>query len=331
MALQAGVSTSKVLILAGAGLTGSIILRNGKLSEVLGQLHELLKGVDEVEFQPYKYDTTLLAAQIRQLAQEIKELTFSNPVTIYNGNSTSSGGFASYLVPAAALGAMGYCYMWWKGLSFSDVMFVTKQNMANAVSTVSKQLENVSETLASTKRHLSKRLENLDWKVMEQIETSKLIVNNVDEMKTNLSQIGFDVEMIQQMISELDRKLDLLEQKQDATNSGLWYICQVAEGFKDGPGSKLVQGVGDKLANHSTITYEETSLKGLSFLADDKKFDRVDESTELKKTDVDSFSGEKTKVMKTTIHRSYPVGLSTIHRSYPVGLSLARKVVEFPS
>lgn len=35
-----------------------------------------------------------------------------------------------------------------QGWSFSDVMFVTKQNMANAVATVSKQLENVSEMLA---------------------------------------------------------------------------------------------------------------------------------------------------------------------------------------
>ena len=25
-----------------------------------------------------------------------------------------AGSYASYIVPAAALGAMGYCYMWWK-------------------------------------------------------------------------------------------------------------------------------------------------------------------------------------------------------------------------
>nr|GEX37457.1 laccase-17-like [Tanacetum cinerariifolium] len=37
---------------------------------------------------------------------------------------------------------------WWKGMSFSDVMFVTKHNMANDVSTVSKQMENVSDALA---------------------------------------------------------------------------------------------------------------------------------------------------------------------------------------
>lgn len=35
-----------------------------------------------------------------------------------------------------------------QGWSFSDIMFVTKQNMANAVANVSKQLEHVSETLA---------------------------------------------------------------------------------------------------------------------------------------------------------------------------------------
>lgn len=52
----------------------------------------------------------------------------------------------------------GICYIFVKnkyalpdspqGWSFSDVMYVTKHNMANAVASVSKQLENVSEALA---------------------------------------------------------------------------------------------------------------------------------------------------------------------------------------
>ncbi|KDP30839.1 hypothetical protein JCGZ_13782 [Jatropha curcas] len=311
MALQTGVSTSKVLILAGAGLTGSIVLGNGRLSELIAQLQELLKGVDEVNIMPYKYDSAVLAAQIRQLAQEIKELTLANPVTIFNGNASSSGSFSSYLAPAAALGAMGYCYMWWKGLSFSDVMFVTKQNMANAVATVSKQLENVSETLASTKRHLTKRLENLDWKMDKQIETSKLIANDVDEMKTNLSQIGYDVETIHQMIAGLEGKLQLLESKQDVTNSGLWYLCQFAGGFKDGSGAKVYQEVGAKLANHSALTNEERSLKGLRFIAEAKELDTVDKPIKhVNKNDLDNLPSGKIKTVKTRIHRSYPVGLS---------------------
>ncbi|KAI9400299.1 hypothetical protein POPTR_002G219300v4 [Populus trichocarpa] len=310
MALQAGVSTSKVLILVGAGLTSSIILKNGRLSELIGQLQELLKGVDQVEIAPYKYDSALLAAQIRQLAQEIKELTLSSPVTIYNGNSASNGSFSSYLVPAAALGAMGYCYMWWKDWSFSDVMFVTKKNMANAVATVSKQMENVSETLASTKRHLTKRLENLDWKIEEQIETSKLIASDVDEMKSNLSQIGYDVESIHQMISGLEGKLELLESKQDTTNSGLWHLCQFAGGFKDGLGTKVYQDVGAKLANPPAMAYEERSLKGLQFIAETKESDKVEKPVENVKNDLHIYPGEKVKTVKTRVHRSYPVGFS---------------------
>jgi hypothetical protein len=49
------------------GLTSSIILKNGRLPELIGQLQELLKGVDEVEIAPFKYDTALLAAQVFQV------------------------------------------------------------------------------------------------------------------------------------------------------------------------------------------------------------------------------------------------------------------------
>ncbi|CAN1761024.1 hypothetical protein LINPERHAP1_LOCUS7760 [Linum perenne] len=213
MAMQTAVS-SKVLILVGAGLTSSVILKNGRLSEVIAQLQELLKGVADVETSPYRYDTAILAAQIRQLAQEIKEISMTNPVTIFNGNSESAGSLASYIMPAAAVGAMGYCYMWWKGWSLSDVMFVTKNNMKTAVESVSKQLEHLSDSLANTKKHLANRLENLDWKMDEQIETSKQIANNVDDMNSNISQIGFDVGTIHQMIAGLEGKLELLESKQ---------------------------------------------------------------------------------------------------------------------
>ncbi|CAI0383754.1 unnamed protein product [Linum tenue] len=239
MAMQTAAVSSKVLILVGAGLTSSIILKNRRLSEVIAQLQELLKGVQDAETSSYRYDTAVLAAQIRQLAQEIKEISMNNPVTIFNGNSESAGSLASYVMPAAALGAMGYCYMLWKGWSLSDVMFVTKHNMQNAVASVSKQLDHLSDSLANTKKHLTKRLENLDWKMDEQMESSKQIASNVGEMNSNLSEIGFNVGTIHQMIAGLEGKLELLESKQDATNSGIFYLCQVAQGMKDGFGRKV--------------------------------------------------------------------------------------------
>ncbi|KAK9049904.1 hypothetical protein SSX86_005725 [Deinandra increscens subsp. villosa] len=307
MAMQTGVSTSKVLILVGAGLTSSIILRSGRLSDVLSELQELMAGVKEIEMQPGKYDSAALAAQIRQLAQEIRELSISRPVTIFNGNSSSSGAYSSYLMPAAALGAMGYCYMWWKGLSFSDVMFVTKHNMASAVSTVSKQLENVSDALASTRRHLSKRLENLDWKLDEQKEISNLIADDVNDVKSNLNQIGYDINMIHQMVAGLEGKIDLIEGKQDMTNSGLYYLMQAAGGIKDGINAKLFKDIETKLGEQPKLTFEETSLKGLQFLTDSND-SGLKESPVL--TKISSKVSKDQDNPKSRFRRPYQVGLS---------------------
>ncbi|KAL1568672.1 hypothetical protein AAHA92_00257 [Salvia divinorum] len=312
MAMQTGVAASKVLILVGAGVTGSVILRSGHLSDLISHLQELIARINEAETAPGKYDAALLAAQVRQLAKEIKELSLSNPVTIFNANTSSSGSYASYILPAAAVGAMGYCYMWWKGWSFSDMMFVTKHNMANAVATVSKQLDNVTDALASTKRHLTKRLENLDWKVDEQREISKLIANDVSDVRSNLNQIGCDIGLIHEMVSGLEGKLDLLESKQDMTNSGLWYLCQVADNIKDGQTSKVIQDVGAKLIENKTIIPESERTKGLQFIIG------TDESSVLQKTTpvvdgkdaTDVAAGKAVHSTKMRIHRSYPVGLS---------------------
>lgn len=314
MALQTGVSSSKVLILVGAGLTGSIVFNSGRLSELVAQLQEILKGVDEAEVSSNKFDSALLAAQIRQLAQDIKELSLSAPITIYNGNSTSSGSYASYLVPAAALGAMGYCYMWWKGWSFTDAMFVTKRNMANAVTTVSKQLENVSQTLATTRRHLSKRLESLDWKLEEQKEISQLIADDVDDVKLNLSQIGLNVEVIHQMVSGLEDKIELIESKQDVTNSGLWHLCQLADGFQDAQKSKKIKDVSG--TNNLRLPYEETSAKGLQFISETNGLSDIENSITSAKQNDDSLVKEKV-----------PITTRRIHRSYQVGISLARGII----
>ncbi|KAI3685120.1 hypothetical protein L6452_34354 [Arctium lappa] len=119
-----------------------------------------------------------------------------------------AGGYSSYLVPTATLGAMGVLLYVVEGKVATNVRRREIHNMANAVATVSKQLENVSDVLASTKRHLSKRLENLDWKLDEQKEMSKLIADDVNDVKSNLNQIGYDINMIHQMVSGLVLKQD---------------------------------------------------------------------------------------------------------------------------
>ncbi|GER51825.1 hypothetical protein STAS_29242 [Striga asiatica] len=311
MAMQTGVAASKVLVLVGAaGVTGSIILRSGSISDLLSHLQVLIKTLNEAEASPGKYDAALLAAQVRQLAKEIKELSLSNPVTVFNGNSSSSGMYCllnlAYHVFQSHKCASMEC-----GWSFSDMMFVTKNNMANAVATVSKQLENVSEALASTKKHLTKRLENLDWKLDEQREISKLISSDVTGVRSNLNQIGYDINLIHETLSGLEGKIELLESKQDMTNSGLWYLCQVAGNIQDGPNSKVIQDVGVKLIDRKTVIPEREKVKGLQFIVGNDELSAKQKTTSTKDgKGVDSISAEKVTAAKMRIHRSYPVGLS---------------------
>ncbi|KAL2501562.1 hypothetical protein Fot_35410 [Forsythia ovata] len=233
MAMNAGLGFSKILILVGAGYTGTVLLKNGKLSDVLGELQYLVKGMEksgESNGGDSEYSDAI-AAQVRRLAMEVRQLASSKQITVLNGNSGSSN-LTPLIMPAAALGALGYGYMWWKGLSFSDLMYVTKHNMANAVANLTKHLEHVSEALAATKRHLTQRIENLDGKLDEQVEISKLIRSEVGDARGDISQIGFDLDELQRMVSGLDGKLLSLEGKQELANAGVMYLCSIVSGRK---------------------------------------------------------------------------------------------------
>ncbi|PPD70562.1 hypothetical protein GOBAR_DD32563 [Gossypium barbadense] len=140
MAMQTGVGFSKILILAGAGYTGTILLKNGKLSDMLGELQGLEKTGDQSD------DSDALLAQVRRLSTEIRQLASARQITVLNGDSGVK--LTSLVIPAATLGALGYGYMWWKGISFSDLFWVTKRNMALAVENLTKHLDSVSDALS---------------------------------------------------------------------------------------------------------------------------------------------------------------------------------------
>ncbi|XP_077245276.1 uncharacterized protein LOC143885144 [Tasmannia lanceolata] len=272
MSMQTGIGLSKILILVGAGYTGSIVLKNGKLSDILGELQKLLKGLEK-SGDPSNSDSDYsdaLTAQVRRLATEVRQLATARPITVLNGNSSQMGSITSLAVPAAALGALGYGYMWWKGLSLSDLMYVTKRNMANAVSSMTKNLEQISASLAAAKKHLTQRIENLDGKLDEQKEMSKLIKNEVTDVRADLSQIGFDLGSLQNMVLGLDGKIGTLESKQDFANAGVWYLCQFA-GPRDGKMFELLKDMPKPTTEKHRLLLESTgnnSLKGLQQIAD---------------------------------------------------------------
>lgn len=263
MAMHAGMGLSKVLLLVGAGFTGSIVLRNGRLSDMLAELQDMLKGFEKSAEKagPDSELNDALTTQVRRLAMEVRQLASARPVTVFSG-SGQAGNVTSLIVPAATLGALGYGYMWWKGISFSDLMYVTKRNMANAVSNLTKHLEQVSDALAKTKRHLTQRIEGLDGKLDEQKEISGQIKQEVTDACGRLENIGFELDSLQRLVWGLDEKMNVIEDKQNFACSGVLYLVRYAEG----KGGKVPEFLQDGLKGANRRGFNAGSLKGLQHI-----------------------------------------------------------------
>ncbi|VVA34666.1 PREDICTED: unknown, partial [Prunus dulcis] len=178
--------------------TSTILLKNGKLSDLIGELQSLLNGTGEQS----EGDFDAIASQVSRLAAEVRQLGWSRQITVLNGNDSQIG-LTSLIMPAATLGALGYGYMWWKGLKFSDLMYVTKRSMTAAILNLHTHLESVTEAIANTKKHLTKRVQNLDDKLLEQKEISKSILENVGDTKGSIEELYVTVTELQSALTGL--------------------------------------------------------------------------------------------------------------------------------
>uniref|UniRef100_A0A0E0PIC6 DUF1664 domain-containing protein n=1 Tax=Oryza rufipogon TaxID=4529 RepID=A0A0E0PIC6_ORYRU len=259
--VQAGMGLTRVVVLIGAGMAGSVVLRNGRLSEILGELQEILdkgeKGKDG-EGGGGADMTDALTRQVRNLAMEVKQLASSRgSITVLNGGSGQTG-VSGLIVPAATVGALGYGYMWWKGISFADLMYVTKRNMANAVSSMTKHLEQVQTSLAAAKRHLTQRIERLDDKLDQQKALSGQIRDDVTDARLKLENIGSEIKNIKQLVWGLNFSC-----------AGVMYLCQ----FIEQNGGKLPERLeGSKMAGKRFGS--QNLIQGLQLAIETGNFDK---------------------------------------------------------
>ncbi|TKY69720.1 hypothetical protein E2542_SST06002 [Spatholobus suberectus] len=269
MAMQSGIGISKILIIAGAGYTGTVLIKNGKLSDLIGELQLLVKGLEKSGDQAEGDYADAVAAQVRRLASEVRQLTSNRPITVLNGGS-EQGNLSSLVVPCAALGALGYGYMWWKGISFSDLMYVTKRNMEKAVADLTKKLQHASDVIADAKKHLTQRIQNLDDKMLKQNELARSIKDEVAGVRSTITNFHDDLGLLQQTVETLDGRLATLSCKQDYANYGLSYLIDFVHG-KTRKMPEFLQLEQQKLSGKSPnlLAYKGTpNLKGLKDIAE---------------------------------------------------------------
>lgn len=260
MVAQAGFGLTRVVMLVGAGVAGSVVLRNGRLSEILTEIQEFLEKADKGTGAGGGAESGINDAlnEVRLLAMQVRQLGSPRSITVLNGGSGQTG-LSGLIVPAATVGALGYGYMWWKGISFADLMYVTKQNMASAVSTMTKHLEQVQTSLAAAKKHLTQRIEKLDDKLDQQKALSGQIKDDVTGARVKLEIIGSEIQNIRDLVCGLDGKMDSMEAKQNFSCAGVMYLCQ----FIEQNGGKLpgsLEGIKPSAKRFATVGIQGLQL-----------------------------------------------------------------------
>nr|VDD38284.1 unnamed protein product [Brassica oleracea] len=260
MAMQSGIGLTRILILAGAGYTSTILVKNGKMADLLGELQSLVKRF-EGSGDHSDDDSDDMATQMQRLAMEVRQISSSRQITVMNGGAQGAD-FTPFIVPAATLGAIGYGYMWYKGMSFSDIMCVTKRSMEEAVSNLTKHLDTVSEAISNAKKHLSERLKRTDDKMELQKDLLKGVQDNVGFALEDLANIGDDFDAMHSMFGGMGGKLDSIEYKQNIANMGLMYLCDSMGGENNKMPDILMQ---EKLLTFWEVKHMYSNYKRRNF------------------------------------------------------------------
>lgn len=276
----AGLGATKVLVLVGAGLTGSVVLGNSKIADLLSDLSKVfLKHSEKVKdggAGEQGETTAALTRQIEKLARELQKLANSRPIVVNSGGGAQSAGpsFATVAVPAVVIGAAGYGYLWWRGISFASIMYVTRNQMSTAVASVSKQLGQVYDALAVAKKQLSARLDFVTKTLDESMTVQSVIKDQVIEVRGEVEKVGQEIETVQRLVEGLELKIDEVQGKQDFGNQGIVLLCQfVSQQLEGGQRTQLLQGIqtysGSRLERTaSSPALPNAGLKELQFISE---------------------------------------------------------------
>ncbi|KAK1693542.1 hypothetical protein QYE76_010239 [Lolium multiflorum] len=156
-----------------------------------------------------------LMSQVSSLREEIRRaLREREDVTVID-NTSGSGAYTITAVVVAGL--VGYAYIRWKGWKIRDFMWVTKHGLNDACNVVGNQLNEVTETVHVTKKHLAGRIDRVDVTLDE---TQQIIEGTRDEVAVihvNLSSFQKELQEVNRTVEIWGSRLCCIEDTQDRT------------------------------------------------------------------------------------------------------------------
>ncbi|KAL6190614.1 hypothetical protein ACLB2K_037008 [Fragaria x ananassa] len=233
----------KVGVLVGAGILGSYLAQEGRISDVVS-------GAFKIAWKQIRDDKTkapsvkkpsnnALMAQMNKIRQELQSYSSSGPITIVTGSRTGASRYCLIFVVVVA----GYGYFWWKGWKLPGMMFATRRSLADAGKSFSKQIDGVFSSISVTRRQLSSNLDGVDRNLDECIETTVRTQQEVIELQGKTDSISTNFREVQHAVLTLETKINRIEGKQDSTNDGVWKLCDYAKRMENTQNSRTTERI----------------------------------------------------------------------------------------
>ncbi|KAM0987755.1 hypothetical protein ACFX2I_011772 [Malus domestica] len=226
---MAALPLGKLTILVGAGILGSVLAKEGRVSDVVSGAFKIAwKQIIRSDSTPAakKPHNDHLMAQMNNLRKEL-EMISSSPrqrVTIITMGRTGTSKYGIIIVAVAA----GYGYLWWKGWKLPDMMFATRRSLSDASN-------------SSTRRKLSSQLDRVECSLDESIENTARTQQEVITLQGKTDTISRDFKKVHHAVLTLETKINRIEGKQGETADGVWKLCDYALNLEKGRNAERIQ------------------------------------------------------------------------------------------
>uniref|UniRef100_A0ACD5TY00 Uncharacterized protein n=1 Tax=Avena sativa TaxID=4498 RepID=A0ACD5TY00_AVESA len=157
-----------------------------------------------------------LLSQVTRLREEMQQVLRERDEGFTVIHRSGTGG--AYTVTAVVVvGLVGYAYIRWKGWKLADMMWVTKRGLNDACAVVGTQLNEVSDTVNVTKKHLAGRIDRVDATLDETQEIIEGTRDEVTVINVNLSSFQKELQEVNRTVEIWGSRLCSIEDTQDRT------------------------------------------------------------------------------------------------------------------
>lgn len=258
------ITIGKLSIIIGAGLVGSVLSKEGRISDVgnfcsgaLKIISKHLQHGEDKNTSAGKQPSDSLLAQVNNLRHELQFLASSRSVTIVTGRRSGSG---TYSVAAiVVVGVVGYGYIWWKGWKISDMMFVTKRGLSDASKAIGREVDGVSSDVGTTKRYLCSRIDRAETNLDENNAIIIANKNEVSSLSGELGEIQENADSLYNAVQHLESRLIQIDSNQDVGNKGVVLLCDfVNQNWEQRKNVELIQG-SQSSSSRLTIEHQQNA------------------------------------------------------------------------